>query len=103
MSLCRGCNATISWARVAGSAKSIPLYGPVDEGTWVWTTGLIARPMTDVEFADEDFKYNQRWLPHWANCPNADEFRKASIPTAPKPIQGGLFDDQPADGLTTEW
>ncbi len=54
---CRGCNATIKWVTTEGGRP----------------TPLDPKPKS---FVLNDGKYQIGFTPHWATCPNADEFRK---------------------------
>ena len=82
MSTCRGCGSTIEWVRMK-SGKAMPVDPePVfveeggsqvfvtDEGDTI--TGGIAWPETPEEKARMTVAY----VPHWATCPAARQFRR---------------------------
>lgn len=82
MSTCRGCGSTIDWIRMK-SGKSMPVDPePVfveeegsktfvtDEGDTV--TGQIVWPETKEEKA----RLTVAFVPHWATCPAAGQFRR---------------------------
>jgi hypothetical protein len=80
---CRSCGADVVWARSANSGKWMPLdFEPHEDGTFILTQnfGADAPRATSASKFDQALLplYRDRWVPHWATCPNADSHRRAS-------------------------
>lgn len=84
MSACRGCGAPIRWVRtVHGNLMPIDPDpdGNVelvdDTGTPVDAAALdrFSRTVTAVVHAQPTLTGGDRWMPHHATCPDADQFR----------------------------
>lgn len=70
VSECRGCGAPVSWARTA-RGKHMPLDPePHPEGNVEVDAGVA----TVVDPAQKAL-FGERYMPHWATCPRANDFR----------------------------
>ena len=73
---CKHCGAFIRWATNAKTGKKIPFdLAPVDDRFCRWFI-VAGRCYTGT---DNYFKTNpdvERYRPHWATCPRANEARK---------------------------
>ena len=60
MSNCKNCGAPLKWVEMA-SGKKMPLN---------------AKPQSMVQVKEDLGQVIQVYLPHWADCPGAKEFKK---------------------------
>lgn len=67
------CGAAIRWARNVASGKSSPFDAePAEQGEWTITEDLFG----DAIAVRDPGAPMPRYVPHWATCPAADQFRK---------------------------
>ena len=92
MARCKKCNREIVWVRTVPKDPSDP-----DDNGSPMPADPTKRTVLVPEMVGSElrFRVNAKTLaPHWATCPNADEFRKKK----PSPKQTELFDgDERAD------
>lgn len=82
MSTCRGCGATIEWIRMK-SGKAMPVDPePVfveEGGSQVFVTDegdtITGRPI-NPEPTEDKASLAVAFVPHWATCPEAGQFRR---------------------------
>jgi hypothetical protein len=74
---CRSCGAPIIWAKTQGG-KNIPLDAePGMNGNILLSNGIaIYCDPIDPDFYDGLSGENQRYVSHFATCPNAEKHRK---------------------------
>jgi len=81
VSACRSCGAPVLWA-VTTSGRRIPLdAAPAPDGAIVATgryvptdRGATMEVVVDRQASLLDVE--ARWVPHWATCPHADDWRR---------------------------
>jgi hypothetical protein len=85
MSACRSCGASIRWAKVATSGKSIPLDAePVANGNLVFRLAagddgsevIYVRAPSEGGLIGDEYA-GRRFISHFVTCPNAGQHRKA--------------------------
>jgi hypothetical protein len=78
-SRCRKCNARIIWARSAASDRWMPMDAePSAKGSFVlmgWDDPPVATKLDTNASDDPLAPIRDRYVCHFATCPNADEFR----------------------------
>lgn len=84
MSLCKRCAAPIKWQRMKKTGKMMPVdEEPVyiipgeEKSTFITGQGevIVGRPAKPEEITKET---ELAFVPHWASCPYADQFRRRS-------------------------
>lgn len=77
MSTCKSCLAPITWVRMLGTDKAMPVdREPHDEGTVVLTGGSRrGSPLARVVRSDEHV-HGMRYRSHFVSCPNAKAHRQ---------------------------
>lgn len=76
MAACTACRAPIRWLKTP-NGRSMPLdLRPDPEGNVIIENGLaVLSPARAMALSPEE-----RFLPHWATCPEAASFRKVKKP-----------------------
>lgn len=75
---CRACDAPMTWATTS-SGKSMPLNAEPDPaGNVEVRVGELGLAVLEVHPPGQPplASVGVMYMPHWATCPNADEFRK---------------------------
>jgi hypothetical protein len=83
MADCRSCGAEIKWARTEKNGKPIPVDPePVEGGNLELHADddgeLVARALCGQEQTLPGMDLPDRYVSHFATCPNADQHRKAA-------------------------
>ena len=96
MNKCKGCGAAIHWIKTAGGGKPIPCN---PEKVVYWRTLLgkerIVTPNGEILSCtlegDPETATGIGYVPHWATCPAAANFRKQGKPEKQDNGQMALF------------
>ncbi len=86
LATCRGCGAPIRWVRTEhGNLMpldadpdvdgNVELVDPVGQTVSAAQVAVTAQPVTAVMHGQPTMTGGDRWMPHHATCPNADDFR----------------------------
>lgn len=79
---CRSCGAFIVWAK-SEAGKWLPFdFEPHPRGTFILTEDFDATEPKAFPWRKFDQAllplYRERWVPHWATCPQANAHRRTS-------------------------
>ena len=75
MSICRSCGAGITWAKTA-QGRSMPVdRDPVPDGNITLEDTDIGTSIATVHGPDDPIE-GERYVSHFATCPNANEHRR---------------------------
>lgn len=74
MSACRGCGAPIRWVRTE-HGNLMPIDPDPDPDGNVELVDDLGEELVAIVHAQPTLTGGDRWMPHHATCPDADQFR----------------------------
>lgn len=83
MSACKSCDQPIRWVVMASTGKRMPLdEQPRDDGNVRLLGSSDPSGLPIAEYVRGGEPASQRFVPHFASCPEADKYRKSDAKRA---------------------